>query len=82
MFVKWECGCTGLKLDDLNILVTACDGDGHGHTYSFMKDRRDLSEKVSHPLPKDERDEMISELGHLIHKGQDFETIAGLLFKA
>ena len=52
MFVKWDCGCLGLKLDDQAIVIKACDDTGIGFSSRTMVDKTwtKLSDKDSSKL--------------------------------
>jgi hypothetical protein len=78
MFVKWECGCKGLKDNNVEILITSCDREICDHEYSFVKGY-DLGAKNTEELSIAEIDLMIEAIGSLVQKGQDLNVITGIL---
>jgi len=44
MFVKWNCGCVGIRIDDLTcIVIDTCDDDIDALTFENREDNRTRS---------------------------------------
>ena len=66
MFVKWECGCKGLHLDQGDFVIYTCDTED-GKLDFF--NRGFMNEKSFVELPKDEIEKMVKEIRHLMIAG-------------
>jgi hypothetical protein len=76
LFVRFDCGCKGLALPDgRTICIWACDCDERGLGLWF----RDLSEKSHTPLPVEEADALIEEIGNLMGDGYRFRSVQSTL---
>lgn len=75
MFVRFECGCAGLRVPDhTDIVIRPCEGDGD---LSFH--RRDLSDKSHSELSADKVDQLVMEIGALVGDGHRFREVRSLL---
>lgn len=76
MFVRFECGCKGLALPDgRSVCFWACDHDECGLGFHF----RDLSDKSHAPLPAEEVDKFVDQIGGLMADGHRYREIRSLL---
>jgi hypothetical protein len=81
MFVKFNCGCIGIKQISADgellapIIVKACDGEAE---YSFYR-RNHMRFKAYERLPLLEEDAIIKALGGLIGDGYDLRTMRRVL---
>lgn len=74
-FVEWECGCIGLKsdnLDDTSIVLKACDDDNR--EYCFVL-RNHMDKKKSKILPTKFVEEIIRDINWQIAKGYRLDEI-------
>jgi hypothetical protein len=91
MFVRFSCGCIGLKTNHSQaeydqhgnsgrvtpeIVFKVCDGDGDGNITSHY---RPLGEKSSTPIPLVEEISLIRQLGDLIGDGYRHREMKRLL---
>ena len=75
MFVRFDCGCVGLRLEDIDYVIEPCDyssGEDIGRLCFY---ERDVSDKQSKPLTKAERKHLVMRIGRLIHEGQALSRI-------
>jgi len=77
MFVQWSCGCIGLLLDDVCIVIDECDGPD---TLSF-KPRPDLADKSYHPISRGHRADLIEKMETQMVDGYKWETFLELVHK-
>jgi hypothetical protein len=83
MFVKWSCGCKGLKIKQPDgvthdIVLEACDGDrDFSRELSFWD--RDMQEKGFEPLHRQEIQYFLKEMRHIIAHGYSHRTIKACL---
>lgn len=82
MFVKFDCGCIGivnLQGDDRPVVVKPCDGGPSDLDRPLGLYRRDLSDKRYEPLPGDEAEKLLRELGNLVCEGYQLRQVRWLL---
>lgn len=81
MFVRFDCGCQGIRMDGLDLVIAPCDYEGDYMTadssVSFY--RRDLSDKSVTKLNDAKASELIDKVARLVGDGHRFRTIKGLL---
>lgn len=73
MFVKWECGCKGIKFDKYNLVIDFCDYQDYG-----LVDRQ-MGEKPFTQLDHSEADLLIIKTNDLIQKGLELEKLKRIL---
>lgn len=78
MFVKFDCGCVGMRLEDIDYVITSCDRSCEDiGEYAFYE--RDMSDKEVVPLSKAERKLLVMNIQRFIFEGQCLGVIRGLL---
>lgn len=72
MFVKWSCGCVGVRHESKGVVLKFCDADSDPFGCSL----RDMSDKTSEPLSDIELDNLVKNLGRLLAWGQEARNFA------
>lgn len=80
MIVRFDCGCVGLTgvqgtAKGHALLIQTCDGEDS----SLGLSPRDMSGKGLMPIPADQAQELVTELGRLIQQGYQLRTLRNLL---
>lgn len=82
MFVKWECGCKGILLEDpvMTIVIEPCDNDCWNNRYDFF-DRELVGEsaKTYIKLTPMETEKLMKAVQNLMYDGFKLRTIQSLL---
>ena len=83
MFVKWSCGCKGLLIDGHCWIIDACDQDPCGPYEPLGIYERDMKDRRSMLVNRDERDRLTEEeLNEMVMKTYEplpYEEVAKLL---
>jgi hypothetical protein len=61
MFVRWECGCRGLIIDDQCWVIKACDQDPYGPHEPLAIFERDMVDQRSMLVGREERERLTEE---------------------
>lgn len=83
MFVRYDCGCVGLKINDPNvrsmdIVIYPCDNRDLDYRMEFRV-RHDLSDKKYAILPESDFKKIVSEVNKLIAEGQSLQKVKQIL---
>lgn len=85
MFVRFDCGCLGLRLSSPDgdaeqrhdIVIKSCDGGRDDPATAFYA--RNLFDKEATPLPFREATELIDEVDRLVADGHSMRLVAHTL---
>jgi hypothetical protein len=82
MFVKWQCGCVGLRFDQQDpkndvgpccLVIDSCSRDCEDNQISFNAGHR--HDKEFEPLPLVDAFRLIQEISYLIYNGYDLRDV-------
>ena len=76
-FVKWDCGCIGLKINNKNIVIKACDRD-YETSEALTFTHRDMDEKF-HNLTDSEIDKLCRNIDIMLWDGLKLRKIKNLI---
>ena len=83
MFVKWSCGCKGMLIDDHCWVIDNCDKDPYGPYEPFGIFERDMKDRRSFLVSREERDRLTEEeLSEMVMKTYEplpYEEVKELL---
>jgi len=77
MFVRWDCGCLGLKLDNRNIVIEPCDLN-YDELGSLSFDHREM-ENDSEPLTEEEIKRFMRSISTMLWDGFKLRQIKDLI---
>lgn len=81
IFQKYDCGCIGIPVGEKHcILIEACDREIYADPISFFY--RDMGNKTSTPLTKEEEELFVNEIGGLISLGYSMKSLASTINRA
>jgi len=78
MFVKWECGCIGIKIVEGCIMLKSCYDETGEFTFEF---REELQKKEYEPLTSEEVILWMTIISRLVSGCQNLETIKRMLIR-
>ena len=77
MFVKWSCGCVGIKTDEVCVVIDDCDGDD----FLITAYRPDLETKSFKPLSDEARHTLIRRMSKQLLYGYKWDAFLTLMAK-
>ena len=77
MFVRYSCGCTGIRLNySRDIVLLCCDSDRNELGFGY---RASLSDKGVEPLSAEAEAKLVRDLDLLIRQGHALRNVAALI---
>lgn len=77
MFVTWECGCVGIKVDDQNLVLVDCR-DSSNLCFDLREDGA-MGNLAAGTLDRESASDLVEEMGRELHRARLAKKLSRLL---
>lgn len=82
MFVKYPCGCVGIRLDAEHVIEVVCCGDTSVAFFAMKSEANYRNADKRTQVPMEIVNELVAKIGNKIVDGDRWEEIAAILKQA